>query len=276
MGQFLQPGFAEAIVRQRAGEVIGTGSYRSAGRARQSLAAAKTNAVIKAPQYRKLNGFIAFLQGQASLHSAREQCKNGAGPVSVATFDSYVRQLAEQGINLPVIPTGYAVQDLMPLLPHVEDCKADTLNEWLEQWKSARKSKPLLIPSAVVPGIDRVRPVLRLCKVASQIPSQTSSAEIQSGQALSVEEGKSGSAVMENHTEVVLLCKNTISARIRHHRLSIPVLRIVMLPFILMRGYGTNVFRLRRGPPCRGGINLDNGKIEERADASVCAGPGLL
>ena len=75
----MAPGLAEAIVRQRAGEVIGKGAYIGAGRAKQVLAANQTNGTLTKARCCILAGFIDYIQVQGSLQQSRACCKKGNG-----------------------------------------------------------------------------------------------------------------------------------------------------------------------------------------------------
>ena len=160
LDHFLQPGLAEAIVRQRASEVVGTGAYISAGRAKQVLAANLTNGTLTKARYCKLAGFLDYIQEQGSLHQSRACCKEGNGLISLATFDAHVRQLTQLSIPLPLIPRRGPVNKLRALLPDALPGVAVNLNDWLAQLSNGRAF--VLSPQAAAVSIDLVKPTIQL------------------------------------------------------------------------------------------------------------------
>lgn len=162
LDHFLQPGLAEAIVRQRASEVVGTGSYIGAGRAKQVLAANLTNERLAKARYCKLAEFIDYIRVQGSLHQSRACCKEGNGLISLVTFDAYARQLTQLRIPLPLIPKGSPVNKLRALLPDALPGVAVNLKEWLAQLCTSNGRTFILYPKSAAVNINLVKPTIRL------------------------------------------------------------------------------------------------------------------
>lgn len=158
LGQFLKPGLAEAIVRQRVDEVIGGGPYKTAGGAKQVLAAKLTNGSITKAKRDKWFEFINYVELQGSLHQVRAYCKRGMGIVSAATFDVYVKELSELGVMLPLIPSKAPLRKLPALLPAARPETAVSLREWVERLQCDRAARSFsLHPGSAPVSIDRVR-----------------------------------------------------------------------------------------------------------------------
>ena len=175
--QFLQPGLAEAIVRERVGEVIGAADYVNSATAARRLAAHQTNKTITRATHAKLTDFLAFVAACPSLQAAKDLCSQKQGPVSEVTFSSRIRQLAELGIPLPLIPQNcISVQKLPALLPRPAAATALSLEAWIQQQREAaacRALRPFL--GALGQGAAaeqtstlsrRTRPALRLTPAA--------------------------------------------------------------------------------------------------------------
>ena len=135
LDDFLKPGLAESIIRQRVGEMVGIGPFVTFTKAAQRLAASKTNRNVTAAEHAKLTAFLSFVDSAAGLGQARLLCGNKQGPVSSATFTKYVKRLAELGIALPLIPRESKVTFLPVLLPPPENDAATSLSAWLTQAK---------------------------------------------------------------------------------------------------------------------------------------------
>ena len=135
LDDFLKPGLAEAVIRQRVGEMVGIGPFVTFTKAAQRLAAHKTNRIVTAAEHAKLTSFLGFVDSAASVGQARLLCGNKQGPVSSATFTKYAKRLAELGIALPLIPRDSKVTSLPALLPPPENDAATSLSAWLTQAK---------------------------------------------------------------------------------------------------------------------------------------------
>ena len=143
LDDFLKPGLAEAVIRQRVGETVGIGAFVTFTKAAQRLAAHKTNRIVTAAEHAKLTSFLGFVDSTASLGQARLLCVNKQGPVSSATFMKYVKRLAELGIELPLIPRESKVTSLPTLLPPPENDAATSLSAWLTQAKRRADTEAL-------------------------------------------------------------------------------------------------------------------------------------
>ena len=143
LDDFLQPGLAEAIIRQRVGEVIGSGPYTTITKASQRLAAHKTNQVVTAAEHAKLTAFLSFVGESASLQQARSRCGEKQGPVSTATFSKYVKRLQELSSSLPLIPRDSKAVSLPELLPPQENGDSTSLSAWIAGAKGRAKTEAL-------------------------------------------------------------------------------------------------------------------------------------